>query len=249
MNTISAVVITKNEQRNIRACLESLAWTDEIIIVDSASTDNTVSIARSFTSKIIISENIAYGLKRNIGIDNSTSDFVIWLDADERVTAALAKEIKQELEAPSHIADNINRKSFFINKFINYCGWYPDFTLRLFKRSTGLRFDNTGVHEKLSYKGMTGKFRNILLHYTDRDYEQYTSKLNNYTSLSAIELGKRGKKSNVLDLIFRPVFTFFKMYFFKLGFLDGYTGLVLCILSSFHVFFKHAKSSAGSPSN
>jgi len=243
MGKISAIVITYNEEKNIEECLQSISWVDEIIVVDSKSSDNTVSISKKYTGKIIETENIAYGLKRNIGIDKSECEWILWLDADERISEILEKEITSIINGKNLFdAYCINRKSFFINKFINHSGWYPDFTLRLFKKSTGIRFNDAEVHEKVIYKGNYGKLKNDILHYTDRDFEHYIFKLNNYTTFSAKELNKKNKKTGITDLVFRPVFTFLKMYFVKLGFLDGYTGLILSILSSYHVFFKYAKT-------
>lgn len=244
MSSISAVVITYNEEGNINECLSSLNWVDEIIIIDSGSTDNTVNMARKYTDLIIISENIPYGVKRNIGFEKAGCEWILWIDADERITEPLKKEILDVINKNRSEANLIRRKSFFINKFIKYCGWYPDYTLRLFKRSLILRFNDAAVHEKIIYNGLSKKLTSDIVHYTDKDFEQYINKMNYYTSLSAAELSKKNKKTGVSDILFRPVFTFLKMYFAKLGFLDGYTGLILCILSSYHVFFKYSKSIA-----
>lgn len=239
---LSAVVITYNEEANITECLQSLAFADEIIVIDSNSADKTVEYARKFTDNIISVENTPYGLKRNIGIDKAKGEWILWLDADERVTPELEAEIQ------GTIADNaamnayyINRKSFFITKFIKHCGWYPDYTLRLFKRSTGIKFNDNLVHEKAVYNGSTGRLKNDILHYTDRTFEHYFNKMNNYTTLSAQELFNKGKKAGFLDIILRPHFTFLKMYFLKLGILDGLMGFVLCTLSSIHVLVKYLK--------
>jgi glycosyltransferase involved in cell wall biosynthesis len=243
LSKISVIIITFNEDKNIEECLSSVSWADEIIVVDSGSKDNTLSIVKQFTDNIIITENIPYGLKRNLGIDNASSEWIFWLDADERVSEELTNEIKSATEINDSDSFYIKRKSFFINRFIKHCGWYPDYSPRLFRKSSGAKFDASEVHEKLIYSGKSGKLKNEILHYTDLDFEHYTEKMNSYTTLSAKELQKSGRKSGILDIVFRPVFAFCKMYFFKLGFLDGYTGLILCILSSYHVFFKYAKHS------
>src|SRR4030095_252451 len=243
MGNISAIVITYNEESNIEDSLSSLSFADEIIVIDSKSTDNTVLLAKKFTGKIIITENLPYGVKRNIGIDAAASNWIFWLDADERVSKELENEIiKTVKNCDSYDDYYINRKSFFINKFINHCGWYPDKSIRLFKKSSQIRFSTLQVHEKINFPGKTGRLKQEILHYTDKDFEHYVYKLNHYTSLSAIELEKKNKKGSLLDMIFRPVFAFFKMYFLRFGFLDGYPGLILCILSSYHVFFKYAKN-------
>ena len=238
---ISSVVITYNEEANIGECLDSLQWTDEIIVIDSGSSDNTADIAKTFTPNVIISGNLSYGVKKNIGIEKASGNWILWIDADERITPELKQEIQKTIAAAEYNAYFINRKSFFINKFIKHCGWYPDYTLRLFRKDTGILFDNQKVHEKAVYSGKTGKLKNDILHYTDRDFEHYFAKLNRYTTLSAEEMHRQGKKATVFDIIFRPVFAFFKMYFLKLGFLDGYMGLVLCSLSGIHVMIKYSK--------
>ena len=243
MSTITAIVITYNEEQNIKDCLESLKWADEIIIVDSNSKDRTVEIAGMYTQNIFLTKELSFSLKRNLAFEKTKSDWIIWLDADERVTEELKKEILDIINNPVSSLDAylMNRKSFFINKFIKHCGWYPDHTIRLIKRSIGARFDDSRVHEKLTYHGKTGKLKSDLIHYTARDFEHYINKLNLYTTSSYIDLHEKGKKASLLDIIFRPVFTFIKMYFFKLGILDGYTGLVLCTLSGIHVFAKYSK--------
>lgn len=240
---LSVIIITYNEENNIQECLESVNWCSEIIIIDSNSTDKTCEIASKFTNNIYKTENLSYGEKRNIGIEKASNDWILWLDADERIPRNLADEIIKVIHSDNlkHFVYLINRKSYFINKFIRYCSWYPDYTIRLFKKNTGLRFNTSFVHEKIEYKGNPGKLKNEILHYTDRDFEHYINKLNIYTSLSSEELYRKGKKSRIIDIIFRPVFTFIKMYFLRLGILDGYTGLILCYLSSIHVFVKYSK--------
>jgi glycosyltransferase involved in cell wall biosynthesis len=239
---ISSIVITYNEEENIRECLESLKWTDEIIVVDSNSTDRTLEIAKEFTGKITEVNELTFGEKKNLGIDSAKGEWILWLDADERITPELQEEITKLLKnKPEVDAFEINRKSYFISKFIKHCGWYPDHTIRLFKRTAGIRFDTSHVHEKVNYKGKVKRLKSEIVHYTDRDFEHYMNKLNSYTTLSAKDLFAKGKNTSVIDIIFRPVFTFFKMYFLKLGFLDGFIGLVLCTLSGVHVFFKYSK--------
>lgn len=241
MPKLSAIVITYNEESNINDCLESLKWADEIIAVDSNSTDKTVEIAKQFTDNIINSDNNSYSHKRNLAFESAVSEWILWIDADERVTGSLKEEIQNIIIRPEFEAYKINRKSFFINKFIKHCGWYPDYGLRLFKKSTGIKFNELRVHEKIVFTGKTGKLKSPLLHYTDLTFEHYVSKMNSYTTNSSLDLFDSGKKASLSDIIFRPFFTFIKMYFLKLGVLDGFTGLVLCTLSCVHVFVKYSK--------
>jgi glycosyltransferase involved in cell wall biosynthesis len=243
MSKLSTIVITYNEESNIKDCLDSLSFSDEIIIIDSSSTDRTREIASAYTDKILITDSESYAQKRNIGIEKSESEWILWIDADERVPTELKNEIQSIVSGTSSAtgAYYINRKSYFINKFIKHCGWYPDYTLRLFKKDTGIRFNDSLVHESLIYVGEKKKLKNDILHYTDLAFEHYLEKLNTYTTLSARDMLTNNKKAGVPDILFRPVFTFFKMYFLKLGIADGYMGLILCILSAFHVFMKYSK--------
>ncbi len=237
---LSVIVITLNEEKNIEECLRSVHWADEIIVIDSESTDKTVELAKKFTQNIFQLKE-SYGIKRNFGIEKANGEWILWVDADEKISDELRIEIQQTIIQNKFDAYFISRKSFFINKFIKHCGWYPDYSLRLFKKSTGLKFNESLVHESVKTKLPAGNLKNDIIHYTDLDFEHYLNKLNHYTTQSAEELKNKKKKASLFDILFRPVFTFCKMYFFKLGILDGYTGLVLCILSSFHVMIKYSK--------
>ncbi len=243
MKTLSAIVITYNEEENIAECLESVKWADEIIVLDSGSIDKTIEISKQYTQNITDTGKISYGQKRNIGIESAKGEWILWLDADERISAELKEEILGAINSDGNesVAFLINRKSFFINRFIRHCGWYPDYTLRLFRKSASIRFNEAKVHEKIVYEGKKSRLISDILHYTDRNFEHYLNKLNNYSGLSAAGLFESGKKASLADIIFRPVFTFFKMYFLQFGILDGYMGLTLCALSGFHVFAKYSK--------
>jgi glycosyltransferase involved in cell wall biosynthesis len=243
MSTISSVVITYNEENNIRECLESLKWTNEIIVVDSNSKDKTTEIAKQYTDKIIKTDILSFSIKRNMAFHVASSEWIIWIDADEIISDELKEEIKKIINDTRNPCNAyfINRRSFFINRFVRHCGWYPDYTLRLFRKDTGIRFDNARVHEKISYTGKTEKLKAEIIHYTDRDFEHYMRKMNSYTTSSSLDLFDSHKTAYLTDIFFRPLFAFIKMYFFKLGFMDGYTGLVLCSLSSIHVFMKYSK--------
>ncbi len=238
MSKLSAIVITYNEENNIKDCLETLKWADEIIVVDSNSTDKTVEIAKQYTKNVLNTDNNSYSYKRNIAIEAAKSDWILWIDADERVTDSLREEIKNIINKPEFDAYKISRKSFFINKFIKHCGWTPDFGLRLFRKSTGIRFNDLRVHENVVFEGKTGKLKSPILHYTDLTFEHYINKMNTYTTSSSMDLKDSGRKASLSDIIFRPFFTFLKMYFLKLGIFDGYTGLVLCTLSVCACFCK-----------
>lgn len=243
MAKISAIIITFNEEDNIGDCLKSVDWTDEIIVIDSKSADKTVEIASSFTKNIFFTDNLPYYAKKNLAIEKASSEWILSVDADERVPDELKNEILNTINKPESEYDAyaLKRKSFFISKFIKHCGWYPDYVTRLFKKTSGAKFSENLVHEKLIQEGNTGKLNSDLLHYTNRDFEHYLKKLNIYTTYSANEMYSSGKTAGVFDIFFRPAFTFIKMYFLKLGILDGFIGFVLCFLSSIHVFVKYSK--------
>lgn len=241
MPKVSAVVITHNEEKNIRRCLESLSWVDEIVVVDSCSQDRTKEIASSFTDKIFDTEWQGFGKQKEFARTKASYDWVLSIDADEVISEKLKEEIKTVVEQNSPVDGYyIPRLSNFLGRWIKHNGWYPDYVLRLFKKDKS-RFDESLVHEKLILEGRTGFLKNEILHYTDPDISHYLSKMDKYTTLSAQELLAEGKSVTLFDLLFRPMAIFFKMYLLKSGFLDGWQGFLLASFSSFHVFVKYAK--------
>jgi glycosyltransferase involved in cell wall biosynthesis len=234
--------LTLNEERNLAACLDSARWADEIIVVDSGSTDRTIEIARSYTECVYVVPWEGYGAARNLALARARGDWVLWLDADERVTPDLADEVRELLRRndPAYAGYNIARRAYFLGKWIRHCGWYPSRVTRLFRRTSG-RFSESRVHERLELNGVSGVTRNDLLHYTDPDLTHYLEKFNRYTSLAAQDLHVDGRRFSIGDLLFRPPFLFLKMYVLRLGFLDGIQGFVLSVLSAAYVFTKYAK--------
>ncbi|HVN47909.1 MAG TPA: glycosyltransferase family 2 protein [Bacteroidota bacterium] len=242
MHKLSVIIITKNEEQNIRACLESVRWADEIVMVDSYSTDNTIAIAKEFNVKIFQRDWDGFGAAKNFAMSQSVGEWILWLDADERVTPELREEILSvlALEHSPYAAYSMPRRANFLGAWINHCGWYPGRVERLFKKFAG-KISATKVHEHLEIDGAIGAFKNNLLHYTDPDLFHYYEKYNRYTTLAAEELADRGKKFHLSTLLFNPVWIFIKMYFIRLGFLDGIPGLILCVCSANYVFTKYAK--------
>jgi glycosyltransferase involved in cell wall biosynthesis len=238
---VSALVITKNEAENIRDCLASLQWADEIIIVDAESTDDTVTQAREFTGKVFIRRWEGFSAAKNFALAQCTGDWVLWLDADERVTPELREEIFSALpNNPAAAGFEMPRLANFLGKWIHHGGWYPGYVLRLFRRGAG-RFDDKPVHEGVQVDGKIARLKNHLLHYTDRNLQHYFEKFNRYTSLAAEELNQRGRRFHLWDLLLRPSWFFFRMYVLKAGFLDGLPGFILARLSAAYVFAKYAK--------
>ena len=242
MSLISAVVITKNEERNIRECLASLDWVDEIIVVDAGSTDRTVSLAKKSTKKVYVRPWEGYGEAKNFALSRAKGDWILWLDADERVPPELREEIKDTLKSSAAEVSGFDmpRKAFFLGKWIRHCGWYPGRVTRLFRRSSG-KFTEDKVHERLLVRGKTLSLREDLLHYTDPNLFHYFDKFNRYTSFAAEDLQKQGRRFSYATLLLNPVWIFVKMYVLKRGFLDGIQGFILCVLSSCYVFTKYAK--------
>lgn len=240
--TVSVIIITKNEEQNIAQCLESVSWADEIVVIDAESTDQTVAFARRFTQHVFVEPWKGFSAAKSLALSRATSEWILWIDADERVTPELALEIQEMLRKDSGFFDGfrIARRAYFLGKWIRHCGWYPGYVLRLFRKSHA-RFSNSSVHESVLLEGSLGTLRNDLLHFTDNDLDHYFVKYNNYTTLAAQDLLGQGRDAGLIDLFIRPLIAFLKMYVVKLGFLDGLHGLILCKFSASYVFTKYAK--------
>ncbi len=242
INRLSVVVITKNEEDNIEDCLKSVQWADEIVVIDSGSSDRTVEIAGKYTNKIFIEDWQGYSHAKNFGISKTTGDWILSIDADERVTPELADELKMLLRENNlpFSGYQVARRAYFLGKWIKYCGWYPGYVTRFYKKGIG-SYNEARVHEKFEFTGESGILKNDLLHFTDPSLDHYYKKFDTYTTLAAENLHLQNKKFRVSDITIRPVFTFFRMYILQRGFLDGKHGLVLCLLSAFYVFSKYVK--------
>lgn len=242
MASISVIVITKNEQDNIHECLATVTWVQEIIVVDAGSTDGTVVEAGKFTEKIFVRPWEGYGAAKNFALQQATSDWILWLDADERVSESLNEEILTVLKTrdDSFDAYTMPRKANFLGRWILHCGWYPGRVTRLFRKEAG-HFTEAKVHERLEIKGTTGALSSDLLHYTDPNLHHYLEKFNKYTTLASEELVEQGQSFGLLQITVRPLWVFIRMYFLKLGMLDGIQGFILCVLSACYVFTKYAK--------
>ena len=241
MSKLSAVLVTLNEEANVVDCFKSLSFADEIVVVDSQSVDSTVELARKFTDKVYQVRFEGYGKLKNDATAKASCDWVLSIDADERVSPQLAEEIVAIVRASdSHSGYLIPRRTFFLGRWMMHGGWYPGHVLRLFRKDLGT-FNDVLVHERVTVNGEVGKLKGDLLHYSDPNLKHYLAKLDKFTSLSAQSLYEKGRRARVGDLLFRPVFMFLKMYFFKRGFLDGMQGLILSLLSAVHVLVKYAK--------
>jgi len=238
---VSAVVISFNEERNIGECLESLRWADEIVVVDSGSSDGTPEIARRYTEKVFRVPWSGFGPQKQAAVEQASHDVVLNVDCDERVTPELAEEIRRLLAMKEMAAAyTVPRRTFVGGKEIRHCGWYPDRTIRLFDR-TKARFSPELVHERVEVSGNASPLRNHLLHYSFSGIGDILAKMNRYSDLSARQMFERGRRSGISDLTVRPAFAFLKTYFLRLGILDGLEGLMISVTTAMLTFAKYVK--------
>lgn len=241
MFPVSVAIITKNEENNIEDALKSVADANEIIIIDAFSSDKTVEICRKYTDKIFQHAWKGFAVQKQIAVDHTAGPWVLIIDADERITPELKKEITDTLAETEYNGFFIARKNHFLGKWIRHGGWWPDYTLRLFKKEEGY-LEPREVHESVTVKGQTGYLRNPLIHYTYWSLTDFINRMENYSTLAAREIRKNGGHAGLFSLTMRPAATFFKMYLMRLGILDGKRGLILAILYSYYTFLKYAKT-------
>jgi glycosyltransferase involved in cell wall biosynthesis len=234
---ISGLVITYNEEKNIQEVIECLDFVDEIIIVDSYSNDKTVSISSSFPKvKIIQNKFSDFTTQRNIALENASNNWVLFLDADERITPKLKAEIIAEVSKPeTNDAYFFLRKFYFNKKPIHFSGTQTDKNYRLFKKDKAHYIADKLVHETLQVNGTVGILKNILIHYSYDEYESYKKKMISYGVLKGKELFLKGKKYSFFKHWSKTVFKFFKTYILRLGILDGVSGIILCYLQTLSV--------------
>jgi glycosyltransferase involved in cell wall biosynthesis len=241
MEKISVAIITKDEELNIRPCLESVKWADEIVVVDNGSTDHTLRICREYPVQIYQEEWKGYAGQKNSAIAKTRNEWVLSLDADERISPELRQEIQERLTKNKEFSGYfIARKNFFLERWIKHCGWYPDFNLRLFRKSRG-HFQERAVHERVEIQGKVGYLKHPLEHRTYRSLNDFFERMHRYSTLAAREMLKEGKRYRFFSVLFRPPFTFLQMYVLRLGFLEGYPGFLLSVLYSFYTFAKYIK--------
>lgn len=241
MEKITALIIAFNEEEMLPGCLDSAAWADEILVVDSFSTDRTVEIARSRGARVLQNPFTTHARQKNWAIPQASHEWLIILDADERATDELRDEIRAQLEnGPDCDGYAVYRRSYFFGREIRHCGWDRDKVIRFVRRDRA-RYVDVSVHEEIEVDGKMGHLRGKILHFTYRDFDQLMEKLGRYTSLSAEDLHRRGKRPGTVNLTLRPLWRFAKMYLLRRGFLDGKAGLILCGLSACYVFVKYAK--------
>ncbi len=243
MPPISACIITFNEEDNIERCLSSLDFTDEIIVVDSFSTDHTLTIAKKFP-RVKIETRVFdnYVSQKNYCLSLAKNSWVLFLDADEEVSPELKEEILRLQDSEWHEFSGFEtpRLTYYLNRWIRHGGWYPNYQMKLFNKEKG-NFSGILVHEKVSLQGKTQKFQNPLYHYSYKNISDHLKFIDKYSTLTAMEKFKKGKSSGLTLSIGKAIYKFLYMYFVKMGFLDGKAGLIIAILGSYYNFLKYIK--------
>jgi len=239
MPTLSAILICKNEAANIEACLQSVSFCDEIVVVDSGSIDGTQHIARRFTEKVFEQSWLGFGPQKNVALDHATGDWVFSIDCDERVTPALRDAVLQAVkQGGSHAAFAVTRRNTFLGRTIRFGDWRNDTPVRLFRRNAG-RFSPDPVHERVLVQGSIGALNGVLQHHPFDSLHAMVDTMQRYSDLSAQMPGKRGAPPPLALL--RAIFAFIRGYLLKGGILDGYAGLLIAFGTAEGSFWRHAK--------
>lgn len=238
---LSVIVICKNEAHDIDACLASISWVDEIIVLDSGSDDETLSIAKKYTSKIFINTDWqGFGIQKNRALELAMGDWILSIDADERVSDILRAEIQQAVKSGKHVVFNMPRQSSYCGQFIHYSGWYPDRVTRLFKRGVA-KFSNDVVHERLIFTDESAQLKAPLIHITYKDLDEMLLKMNQYSSLGAKNAKINGKQGSLFSAIAHAIWAFIRTYFLRLGFLDGAIGFMLAVSIAETTYYRYLK--------
>jgi glycosyltransferase involved in cell wall biosynthesis len=240
--SLSVIVITKNEETVIRRCLESVAWADEIVVVDSGSTDRTAAICAELGAKVHVTADWpGPGPQRNRAIERSSGDWVLALDADEWVTEALRKDIEEAVRMPAdRVAFRIPRLSSYCGRYMRHGGWWPDYVSRLFRRKRA-HFGGGIVHDHLVVEGQVGKLANPLMHEAFTGLDEVLHKLDSYSSWGAQALREKGETAGLATAIAHGGWTFLKTYLFRAGFLDGREGFMLAVSNAEGTYYKYVK--------
>jgi len=241
MIKISAAIITYNEEKNIKRCIDSLDFCDEIIVVDSLSSDKTCQIAKDLGAKVIDQKFLGHIAQKQLAVDNCSNEWVLSLDADEEVSVELRTEILELLNTQfSYDAYIMPRVSFHLGRWIRHGGWYPDAKIRLFNKNKA-HWGGYNPHDKVIVDGSVGKLKGDLKHYVFKDLRHNIDTNNSYSSIMASDLDKDGKKFSYIKLFLKPLGKFLETYFYKRGFLDGMPGFIIAVGAAYSMFLKFAK--------
>jgi glycosyltransferase involved in cell wall biosynthesis len=237
---LSVAIITKNEEDRLPSCLRSVSFADDIVVVDSKSTDKTLKIAEEFGCRVFVEEWKGYGPQKNSAVQKCKNEWVLIIDADERVSEEMRQEIIEILKNPLADAYSFPLKNFFNGKWIKRCGWWPNRKVRLFNKSKG-KINEALVHESIEVSGTVMELNTPIIHEPIRDLRSILDKINIYSSLGAETLFQRGKKVSTPSAFFKGVAAFFKLYVLKSGFLDGHEGFVISFSHAVNTCYKYLK--------
>jgi glycosyltransferase involved in cell wall biosynthesis len=237
---LSVVVITLNAAGQLPDCLASVAFADEILVVDSGSSDGTAEVAQRYGARVLTQAWLGFGRQKQVATEKAAHDWVLSLDADERVSPELAASLVRELQEPAHPVYRVARCNRFMGRWLRHGEGYPDWSARLYDRKQA-RWSDDVVHEKLLYSATPGVLEGDLRHESAEDLGRYMEKQNRYTALAAQALHEQGRSAGILELVFSPMVRFVKFYFLRLGFLDGVPGLVHISIGCMNSFMKYAK--------
>jgi glycosyltransferase involved in cell wall biosynthesis len=238
---ISAAIITYNEEKNIKRCIESLDFVDEIVVIDSLSNDKTCEIAKTLGAKVVNQKFLGHIDQKQLAVDNCTYDWILSLDADEEVSVELKKFIQKLINSNlEYDAYAVNRISFHLGRWIKHGGWYPDRKVRFFNKNKA-HWGGYNPHDKVIVNGKIGRLEGDLKHYVFNDLRHNIDTNNSYSSIMAEDIDKSGKIFSYLKLFFKPVGKFLETYIYKRGFLDGLPGFIIAIGASYSMFLKFAK--------
>ena len=241
MPDVSVVVITKDEADNIGEALDSVRWADDIVVVDCGSTDATVEIAKRYTDRVTARAWRGYGDQKNHATSLAAHDWVLSLDADERVSTGLAAELEGLFRtSPSKQGYRIPRTTRYLGRWIRSTDWYPDYQLRLYDRRVS-RWNERPVHESVTTTGQVGRLRSEILHHAYRDVSHHLTTIDHYTTLAVEQMTADARHAHALDLCVRPPLAFVRNYILRRGFRDGVPGLIVSMMNSYYVLLKLAK--------
>jgi glycosyltransferase involved in cell wall biosynthesis len=235
---ITAAIITLNEEKNIADCLESVSWADELVVVDSGSTDRTVEIAKRYTDKVFVNEWKGQGQQKNRAAELATGPWIFSIDADERVSPKLAEEIKKVLASPTADAYAVRRKNIYRGQWIKHGGWWPDWVKRLFRKDKA-HFNDKIIHDSLVVNGTTGKLEESLIHESFRSAGDFLERALRYSLHTSKEMFRDGKRASTLSVTTHAAFAFIKGFFLRAGFLDGTAGLLVAVSNAVGVFYRY----------
>lgn len=241
MKKISAAIITFNEEKNIKRCIDSLDFCNEIVVVDSLSSDKTCEIAKELGAKVIDQKFLGHIDQKQLAVDNCTNEWILSLDADEEVSTELREELINLLQSDlKSDAYEMPRVSFHLGRWIRHGGWYPDKKIRLFNKSKA-HWGGYNPHDKVIVNGSVGKLKGDLKHYVFKDLRHNIDTNNSYSSIMAEDLDKNGKNFSYTKLFLKPVGKFLEVYLYKRGFLDGMPGFIIAVGAAYSMFLKFAK--------